>query len=157
MHKILHVMLRNVILWIIWYSEFTSFELMRFSCTPELLHNAFISFFKWMYIHIAHLQQQCHNSKCVVFQERLLKVLKCCNFLWVQRRHNYSPATSFAKRHYDIVLVKIALQTFPSIPITQKCQILSCDTLVANEQYFRKWVFFSVTVTLYSTISTLIT
>ena len=23
--------------------------------------------------HIAHLRQQCHNSKCVIFQERLLK------------------------------------------------------------------------------------
>jgi len=29
-------MLRNVILGIIWYSEFTNSELMRFSCTPEL-------------------------------------------------------------------------------------------------------------------------
>jgi hypothetical protein len=27
------------------------------------------------------------------------------------------------------------LQTFLSIPVTQKCQILSCDTPVANEQY----------------------
>ena len=25
-----------------------------------------------------------------------------------------------------------------SIPITQKCQILSCDTLVANERYISK-------------------
>ena len=30
---------------------------------------------------IAHLRQQCHISKCVTFQERLLKVLKCYNFL----------------------------------------------------------------------------
>ena len=27
----------------IWYSELTNFELMRFPCTPELLHYAFIS------------------------------------------------------------------------------------------------------------------
>jgi hypothetical protein len=27
---------------------------------------------------------------------------------------------------------------FLSIPITQKCQILSCDALVANEQYGKK-------------------
>jgi len=32
-------------------------------------------------------------------------------------------------------LLKVHLQTFLSIPITQKCQILSCDTLVANERY----------------------
>jgi hypothetical protein len=57
--------------------------------------------------------QQCHNSKCVLFQERLLKVLKCYNFLGVQQ-HNCSLA---------------------SIPISQKCQIVSCDTLVANEDY----------------------
>ena len=32
-------------------------------------------------------------------------------------------------------LLKVHLQTFLSIPVTQKCQILSCDTLVANERY----------------------
>jgi hypothetical protein len=31
--------------------------------------------------YIAHLPQQCHNSKFVIFRERLLKVLKCYNFL----------------------------------------------------------------------------
>jgi hypothetical protein len=31
-------------------------------------------------------------------------------------------------------LLKEHLLTFPSISITQKCQILSCDTLVANER-----------------------
>ena len=30
---------------------------------------------------IAHLRQECHNSKSVIFQEKLLKVLKCYNFL----------------------------------------------------------------------------
>jgi len=29
-------------------------------------------------VHIAHLQQQCHNSKSVISQEKRLKVLKCC-------------------------------------------------------------------------------
>jgi hypothetical protein len=33
--------------------------------------------------YIAHLWQQCHNSKFVIFQEQRLKVLKCYNFLWV--------------------------------------------------------------------------
>jgi len=28
-----------------------------------------------------HLRQQYHNSKFVIFQEKSLKVLKCCNFL----------------------------------------------------------------------------
>jgi len=34
-----------------------------------------------------------------------------------------------------LYLLKVDLQTFLSIPITQKYQILSCDTLVANERY----------------------
>ena len=37
----------------------------------------------------------------------------------------------FRKLRYDTIPAH--LQTFLSIPITQKCQILSCDTLVANE------------------------
>jgi len=32
-------------------------------------------------------------------------------------------------------LLKVHLQTFLSVPITQKCQILSYDILVANERY----------------------
>jgi len=34
-----------------------------------------------------------------------------------------------------LYLLKVHLQTFLSIPVTQKCQILSCDTLVTNERY----------------------
>jgi hypothetical protein len=30
---------------------------------------------------IAHLPQQCHYSKFFIFEEKLLKVLKCYNFL----------------------------------------------------------------------------
>jgi hypothetical protein len=41
----------------------------------------------------------------------------------------------FCKLRYDIIPVKTASANFFAIPITQKCQILSCDTLVANERY----------------------
>ena len=34
-----------------------------------------------------------------------------------------------------LYLLKVYLQKFLSIPITPKCQILICDTLVANERY----------------------
>jgi hypothetical protein len=61
--------------------------------------------------------------------------LKCYNFLWVQRRHNRSPAASFANCVMTLNLFKVHLQTFLSIPINLKCQILSCDTLVANGGY----------------------
>ena len=87
------------------------------------------------YYHITHLPQQCHNSKPVTFQDRHLKLLKCYNFLWVQRRHNCSPAASFTNCVMTLHLSKVHLQTFLSIPITKKCQILSCDTLVANGRY----------------------
>jgi hypothetical protein len=33
-----------------------------------------------------------------------------------------------------LYLLKVHLQKFLSIPITHKCQLVSCDTLVANEQ-----------------------
>jgi len=54
------------------------------------------------------LPQRSHNSKFVIFQEKILKVLKCYNFLWVQRRHNCSPAASFCKLRYDTIPVKSA-------------------------------------------------
>ena len=53
----------------------------------------------------------------------------------MQRRHNCSPAASFANCVMTLYLLKVHLQTFLSVPITQKCQILSCDTLVGNERY----------------------
>jgi len=34
-----------------------------------------------------------------------------------------------------LYMLKVHLQMFLSILITQKCHILSCDTLVANERY----------------------
>jgi len=61
-------------------------------------------------IYIAHFRQQCHNSKFVIFQEKLLNVLKCYNFLWVQRRHNCSPAASFANCVMTLYLLKVHLQ-----------------------------------------------
>ena len=113
--------------------------------------------------HIAHLWQQCHNSKSVIFQEKLLEVLKCYNFLWVQRRHNCSPAASFANCVMTLYLLKVHLRAFLSIPITQKCQILSCGTLVANKryvflfsltnQYFSSWFMYNVTTWMYQSLS----
>jgi hypothetical protein len=88
-----------------------------------------------VWVHITHLPQQCYNPKSVIFQEKLLKVLKCYNFLWVQWRHNCSSAASFANCGMTLYLFKVHLQTYLSIPITQKYQILSCDTFVTNERY----------------------
>jgi hypothetical protein len=82
---------------------------------------------------IAHLQQKCHNSKFVIFQDKRLKILKFYTFLSVQRRHNCSPAASFVNCVMKLYRLKVHLQTFLSMPITIK--ILSCDTPVANERY----------------------
>ena len=41
----------------------------------------------------------------------------------------------FCRLRYDTIPVKSASANVFSIPITQKCQILSCDTLVINERY----------------------
>ena len=43
--------------------------------------------------------------------------------------------SSFANCVMTLYLFKVHLQTLFSTTITQKCQILSCDTLVANELY----------------------
>ena len=75
---------------------------------------------------VTHLRQQCHNSKCVIFQERLLKVLKCYNILWVQRWHNCSSVVSFVNCVMTLYLLKVHLQTFLSIPylLTPWCRVL---------------------------------
>ena len=80
------------------------------------------------------MRQQCHNSKLVTFQEKPLKFLKCYNFLSATTTQLPSSG-QFCKLRYDTIPLKVHLQTFLSIPVTQKCQILSCDTLVANERY----------------------
>jgi len=91
-----------------------------------------------LYVHVSHLPQQRHNWKCVIFQEKCLKVLKCYNFLWVQRRHNCSPAASFENCFMTLYLLKVHLQIFLYLPVTQKCEIVSCDTIVANKRYVNR-------------------
>ena len=94
-------------------------------------YHSLLSYDNIPYMAILLICNKRHNSKFVIFQEKLLKVLKCYTFLWV-RRHNCSPAASFANCVMTLYLLKVHLQTFLSIPITRICQILSCDTLVAN-------------------------
>jgi hypothetical protein len=67
----------------------------------------------------------------------------------VQRRHNCSPAASFANCFMTLYLLKVHLQTFLSIPITQKCQMLSCDILVPNKQYVCVCVCVCVSIYIY--------
>ena len=48
----------------------------------------------------------------------------------MQRRHNCSLASSCAYCVMTLYLLKVHLQTFLSIPITQKCQISRCDSIL---------------------------
>jgi len=48
----------------------------------------------------------------------------------------------FYKLRYATIPVKSASANVSFyIPLTQKCKILSCDTLVANEQYIRVYIY----------------
>jgi len=129
------------------------------SITTQQCHNTTVSQYKSVTIQKCHNTtvsqhnsvtiQKCHNTKVsqhnsvtiqnLWFSGEKFKVLKCCNFLWVQQRHNCSPAASFANCVMTLYLLIVNLQMFLSIPITQKCQILSSDTLVA------KWAIYSQT------------
>ena len=85
---------------------------------------------------VSQLKQQCHNSKCMIFQERILKVLKCYNFLRVQQRHNCSPAASFANCVMTLYLLKVHLQNVSFYTNYSKMPNFELwHTLVANERY----------------------
>jgi len=71
-----------------------------------------------------------------------VKILKCYNSLCVQRRHNCPPAASCTNCVIKLYLLKAHLQTILSIPVTQKFQILICDTLASNERYISLINFF---------------
>ena len=88
---------------------------------------------------IAHLQQQCHNSKLVIFQLRCLRVLKCYTFLWVRRWHSCSPAVSFTNYVTLLYLLKEHLQTFsytnnskmPNFELWHSCRKWAISALTA--------------------------
>ena len=58
--------------------------------------------------YIAHLRRQCRNVKCVIFQEKLLKGLKCCNFLMSAATTELLSSGEFCKLRYDTIPVNIA-------------------------------------------------
>ena len=125
----MHLVGSSYIKQIIYVFYFTLFYLQYFCTHTHQIWSTVVHNIRRLQLHyIAHLPQQCHNSKSVIFQEKRLKVLKCYNFLWVQRRHNCSPAASFANCVMTLYLLNVHLQTLLSIRVTQKCQSLSCDT-----------------------------
>ena len=76
----------------------------------------------------------------MIFQEKLLKVLKCCSFLWVQRRPSCSPAASFANCVMTLYLLKVHLQTFHSLPITKERKNFWVVTLLSQMSDILYWL-----------------
>jgi hypothetical protein len=72
--------------------------------------HTYIYIYIYIYIYVAHLRQEHHNSKSLIFQGKFLNILKYYNFLWVQRRHYWSPAASFSNCVITIYLLKGHLQ-----------------------------------------------
>ena len=58
--------------------------------------------------HIAHLQQQCHNTKCVIFQERLFKGFEVLQFSMSATTTQLLSSGEFCKLRYDTIPVKSA-------------------------------------------------
>ena len=58
------------------------------------------------YINIAHLQQQCHNSKFVTFQERLFKGFEVLQFSMSATTTQLLSSGEFCKLRYDTIPVK---------------------------------------------------
>ena len=70
-------------------------------------------------VYIAHLPQQCHNSKSVTFHEKILKVLKCYNFSTSATTTQLLSSGEFCKLRYDTIPVQSAsAKHFFFIPIT---------------------------------------
>jgi hypothetical protein len=86
-----------------------------------LIRPSFFATIKYYYLY----SLICDNTSLttqifLIFQEKRLKILKYYNFLWMQLRHNCSPAANFANCVMTLHLLKVHLQTFLSIPITPK-------------------------------------
>jgi hypothetical protein len=83
--------------------------------------------------YIAHLRQV-SQLKIYYFSGERFKGFEVLYFSVSAKTTQLLSNGEFCKLRYDTISGKLHLQTFRSIPITQKCQIL-CDTLVANERY----------------------
>ena len=131
-----------------WINSFRVFTKL-FSITNSLMC------FGRSYLAIKDILQSWYHSfattvsqlKMCDFSGETFEGLKYYNFLWVQR-YNCSPAASFANCIMTLYLLKVHLQTFLSTPITQKCQILSCDTLVANQRYVKLTTYWHLVLSL---------
>ena len=89
---------------------------------------------------VTTVSQQCHYSVTTVSQLKMcdfsgetFKGFEVLYFFMSETTTQLLSSVEFANCVMILNLLKVHLQTFLSKPITQKCQILICDTLVANQ------------------------
>jgi len=90
---------------------------------------------KLQLLHIAHLRQECHNSKFSIF-ELLVRIETFSDVLLTgtvsQRSLQNSPLESSC---VVVALIENYSSSKSSNVSPEKSQILSCDTVVTNERY----------------------
>jgi len=69
------------------------------------------------------------------FSGKAFKGFKVLYFSMATTTTQMLSSGEFCKLRYDTIPVKSASENVLSLLINTKCQILSCDTLVANERY----------------------
>ena len=83
---------------------------------------------------IAHLLEQRRNTKRCDFSGETSKSFEVLYFSVRRTTTQVLSSASYANCVMALYLLEVHLKTLPSIQITQKCQILSCETFVKNER-----------------------
>ena len=95
----------------------------------------YVYIYIYIYIYnIASLLQQCHNSKPVIFQEKL-KGFEVLKFSMSATTTQLLSSGEICKLRYDTISIKSASANVSFYTSNSKCHILSCDTLVTSERY----------------------
>jgi hypothetical protein len=89
----------------------------------------------WDLTNIAHLRQECHNSKFGIFELLLEKETSADSLLTGRVSKRSLQNSSLESSCVVVALIKNYSTLKPLNDSPEKSQILSCDTVVANERY----------------------
>jgi len=109
-------------------------------CTEYFKHGIYSPFFflssKWSLFHNSNVFGSCIINILYTGCAKIKKIIPAPKVKWCECDEDTTALQRrvFANCDVTLYLFKAHLQTFVSVPITQKCQILSGDTLVANER-----------------------
>jgi hypothetical protein len=115
------------------------------TAVSQLFHNTDTTVSQLFHNTDTTLTQHCHNSvttqNLVIFSRETFEDFEVLQFSMSATTTQLLSSGEFCKLRCDTVPVKkcICKRLSFLIPITQKCQILSCDTLVANESDLRSF------------------